>query len=208
MVSVVEPRQKNVSLRQAQSDIVCKNVLSRSSNTMSMSPSELEKRFACAYDEYADALFRHCYFRTGNREVGKELMQETFMKAWEYAAKGNEVENLRAFLYRTANNLMVDFLRQKSRRTEESLEDMQETGFDIESDEDATRETEKGFADAQVVAVLQKIDEPYRSTVVMRYIDELSPQEIAQATGESVNVISVRINRGMKKLKSLLSTNG
>ena len=67
---------------------------------------------------------------------------------------------------------------------------------------------EKGFAKTQVVVVLQQIDEPYRSTVIMRYIDDLSPQEIAEATGDSVNVISVRINRGMKKLKSLLPSNG
>ncbi len=131
-------------------------------------------------------------------------MQDAFLKTWEYIAKGNEVEDMRAFLYRTANNLIIDQYRRKAKRTEESFEDMQEKGFDVASEEDTTRETEAGFTAAEVTQVLGKIEEPYRSAVIMRYIDELSPKQIASALGESVNVVSVRINRGMKKLKSLI----
>ncbi len=135
-------------------------------------------------------------------------MQDAFLKTWEYIAKGNEVEDLRAFLYRTANNLVVDQLRRKQRRTEQSFEDMQELGFDIESDEDTARATEEGFAEEEVRDILGQIEEPYRTAIMMRYIDELSPKQIAQAQGESVNVVSVRINRGMKKLKTLLPKYG
>jgi len=171
---------------------------------MRMPHSSKERRFTKAYDLYADSIFRHCYFRIGDRERGKELMQDAFLKTWEYIAKGNEVEDMRAFLYRTANNLIIDQYRRKAKRTEESFEDMQEKGFDVASEEDTTRETEAGFTAAEVTQVLGKIEEPYRSAVIMRYIDKLSPKQIASALGESVNVVSVRINRGMKKLKSLI----
>ena len=173
-----------------------------------MTHAQLEQRFTHAYDEYADALFRHCYFRIGDRERGREMMQEAFMKSWDYVTKGNEIKDLRAFLYRTANNLIVDQLRRKSRRREESLEDMQEDGFDVVSEEDATREVEQVFAEAQVVAILQRVNEPYRTAVVMRNIDCLSPQQMAEALGESVNAVSVRVNSGMKMLRSLLPANG
>ncbi|MFH1348248.1 MAG: RNA polymerase sigma factor [Patescibacteria group bacterium] len=187
-----------------QTNILCKNTPLQPSTYKEMSHSKLERQFTKAYDQYADAIFRHCYFRIGDRERGMEMMQETFMKSWEYAGNGKEIKDMRAFLYRIANNLIVDQLRRKSRRTEESLETLQEKGFDIAGEDNSARATEKVFNEKQVVEVLGKIKEPYRSAVIMRYIDELSPKQIAEAMDESVNVVSVRINRGMNTLRSLL----
>lgn len=163
-----------------------------------------EEQFLSAYDQYADAIFRHCALRLRDRERGKDLMQETFMKAWEFAASGKEIENIRAFLYRIANNLIVDTARRYKLRTEVSLEDMQEEGFDVPSSEDTTERTHQRFTQEQVMNLLGQIEEPYRTAVVMRYIDDLSPAEIAETLELSANVVSVRINRGMKKLRSLL----
>lgn len=169
----------------------------------------LERRLTDAYDEWSDAIFRHCYFRMGGREIGKELMQETFVKTWEYLLAGKRVENMKAFLYRTANNLIVDYFRRKSLRSESSLEEMQDaTGFDIAGSEDTAEATRRSFTEKQVADVLGKIEEPYRSALIMRYIDELSPKEIAASLGETANVVSVRINRGLKMLKSFLPDHG
>jgi DNA-directed RNA polymerase specialized sigma24 family protein len=94
--------------------------------------SDLENEFMQAYDNFADAIFRHCYYRVFDRERGKDLMQETFMRAWQYLNKGEKVLNMRAFLYRIANNLIIDESRKKK---EQSLEQLQEAGFDPGRDE-------------------------------------------------------------------------
>ena len=184
----------------------CKNYSPPSSYTMHTDPSDMEQAFLSAYDEYADAIFRHCVFRMGNRERAKELMQDTFMKTWTYISRGKTVDNLKAFLYRTANNLIVDELRRRAKRTEVSFEDMQETGFDIEATDDAKSTTEQSFTASQVYDLLNQIDETYRTAVIMRFIDELQPTEIGTALGISANAASVRINRGIEKLRSLLDT--
>ena len=72
-----------------------------------------ESQFLKAFDEYADALFRHCFFRVSDRETAKDLVHETFTRTWDHLARGKEVREYRAFLYRTANNLIVDFYRKK-----------------------------------------------------------------------------------------------
>lgn len=173
---------------------------------MPQKSQSLEEDFAAAYDLYADAIFRHCYFRVHEREKAVDLMQETFMKTWEYLASGKKVENLRAFLYRTANNLIIDQARRAKLRKEESLEDMQEEGFDV-SGEDG-RDIGTALDGRHVVATMKKIEEPYRSALILRYVDELSPKEISEVIGEPVNTVSVRINRGVKKLRSLLPQYG
>lgn len=97
---------------------------------------------------------------------------------------------------------MIDHVRRAKRRKEESLEDMQEEGFDIAGEDGRDL---GAFLDArQVVSVLQDVEEPYRTVVMMRFIDEMSPKEIAAVLGITANVVSVRINRGLKKLESLL----
>ncbi len=154
--------------------------------------------FLKAYDLYADAIFRHCYFRVYDREKAREMMQDVFMKTWEYLSKGKEVDSLRAFLYRVANNMIIDYSRRKK---ESSLDTMREEGFEPAGVDRTTLAAEAG----QVIALLEKLDEKYRDAVKMRYLDDLSPKEIAHALGETENVISVRIHRGIAQLRAVMA---
>lgn len=158
--------------------------------------------FTEAYNRFADDIFRHCAFRCFDRERAKELMQDAFMKVWEYISAGNDVDNIRALLYKTANNLIIDQARRAKKRQIVSFEDLAEDGFDI-AGEDGRDEGRK-FDAKQVVSIMHQLDEPYRTAIVMRYINELPPRDIADVLGESANVISVRINRGLKMLQGLV----
>lgn len=133
-------------------------------------------------------------------------MQDAFMKLWEYVAAGNTVENVRALLYKIANNLVIDEARRSKKRTEVSFEDLQEEGFDIAGDDG--RDEGVVFDSRQVASVMYTIEEPYRTALVMRYIDEMKPKEIADTLGETANVISVRINRGLTLLRGQLPDYG
>lgn len=170
-----------------------------------MPKQSTEDRFIEAYDQYADDIFRHCYFRLGDREQAKELMQDAFMKTWEYLAAGKKVKNLRAFLYRTAHHLLIDLLRRRSKREESSLEALQEAGFDLAGSDDADADVAQELSDQLVTTLIQKVKEPYRTALIMRHIDDLSVKDIASMLGVSVNVISVRVHRGMEQLRTLLA---
>ncbi|MDP7068913.1 MAG: sigma-70 family RNA polymerase sigma factor [Candidatus Peribacteraceae bacterium] len=158
--------------------------------------------FAEAYDAYSDSIFRHCCYRCFNRERARELMQDTFMKTWDYLAAGNDIDNVQAFLYRTANNLLIDEARRRKKREVVSFEDMAEDGFDIEGEDG--RDQAKVFDAKAVAEILYELEEPYRTALIMRYIDELSPKEIAELLNETANGVSVRINRGLKMLRTIL----
>ena len=164
---------------------------------ISAADDRAQEQFAQAYDEYKDAIFRHCYFHTFDRERAKDLLQETFVKTWEYLAGGHDIDNVRAFLYKVATNLVINAARKKK---EQSLEALQEQGFDPPGDDNPAAHDH--IAEERVMKVLRGIDEPYRSAVTLRYIEGFAPAEIANITGESANVISVRINRGLKQLRS------
>lgn len=156
-----------------------------------------------AYDTYADAIFRHCYFRLGNRERARELMQDTFCKVWEHLQKGKDVEHVQAFLYRIAGNLVIDEIRRLKRRPETSLEDLQEAGFDPAS-EDGEVQLQGMVESGKIMEALDDLDQQSRDVLVMRFVDGLPPQDIAGMLGVTANVVSVRLHRATKKLKTLL----
>ena len=163
----------------------------------------MEQEFETAYNEYSDAIFRHCYFRIFDRERGKELMQETFMKTWTFVQQGKKVDNMRAFLYRVANNLIVDEVRKKK---EASLDAMQAGGWDPGYDQ--TPDMQKRIEQGRILSTLKHMDEGYREVLVMRYIDGLPPADIAGILGESANTVSVRLHRGIKQLRAHLQKGG
>jgi RNA polymerase sigma-70 factor, ECF subfamily len=170
---------------------------------MARSDMKVESAFLEAFEQYSDALLRHCTFRISNRERALELTQDAFMKTWKYISEGNEVQNYRAFLYRTVNNLVIDEYRKKSSVSLDAL--MEDGGKSEGSFEelvgDAREEVEVALDASRALSLLAELSEPYRDVVSFRYIDGLTPTEIAEIIGESENAVSVRIHRGMQQLK-------
>ena len=177
-------------------------------NEYRISPSytmsqENNQTMLAAYEAYADAIYRHCYFRVYNADLARDIMQETFCKTWAYMAEGKEVKNMKAFLYRVANNLIIDEARKKK---ESSLDELTEKGIvpnSIVTEDD----TEKRILTKEVLLLVNKLDESYQTVIIMRFIDELSPKEIAGILDTSENSVSVKIHRGIEKLRDLGKNN-
>jgi RNA polymerase sigma-70 factor (ECF subfamily) len=155
-----------------------------------------EAQFLDAYDRHADEIFRFSYYKVLDRDRAKDVVQEVFLRTWEYIRKGKEVGNIRAFLYRVANNIIVDDFRKKH---EYSLTALQEDGFDIPVD------TREHFLTKDEVERLEKHMEAlhvaYREVIVLRYVNELSVKEMAALLGETENNVSVRLHRAISALK-------
>jgi len=161
--------------------------------------AETEREFLAAYDEHSDALFRHCLIRVRDREATKDVVQEAFAKTWNYMAEGKKIEYLRAFLYRVANNLIIDTSRKKKSSSLDAM--MDEDGFEIH--DESVKDPSERMEIREAFALLESLDDVYRSAITMRFFDEMSPREIARALNVSENVVSVRIHRGIERLQAL-----
>ena len=161
-----------------------------------------EKDFLAAYEAYSEALFRHCYFRIYDREKAKDMVQETFIRTWEYILKGEKVENIRAFFYRVLNNLVVDEIRRKKSL---SLEEITEGGFQASDNKVGKLQVELGAEAVNLMRSMEKMEEEKKQLLIMRFIDGLGPKELASVVGESENVISVRLSRALKELREIFN---
>lgn len=162
-----------------------------------------EVEFMRCYDEFSDALFRHCFFRVFERERAKDLVQETFTRTWEYARKEKQIENPRAFLYRVLNNLIIDD-RRKHRPL--SLDALNEEGFD--PGEDIRERMADHMEVKEMIRVLKSMPDEQRRVIVMRHIDGFGPKEIAETLDLTENVVSVRLHRAVGQLRKLRNHHG
>lgn len=169
---------------------------------------DVRQKFEQAFERYSDELFRHCSLRLSDRERALEITQETFLRVWEYIEKGGEIREFRAFLYRTLRNLIVDeYRKHKAVSLESMIDEGEGEGVETLLPRDETNTIEAAlerFEGAAALKALEKVPDLYKEVLVLRYIEGLTPREIAQVTEESENVVSVRLHRGLKKLRTIL----
>lgn len=160
-----------------------------------------EAAFIAAYDAYAEPLFRYCYFRVYDRERARELMQETFTKAWDHLQKGRVIENMRPFLYAVAHNVCVN---ETVRAKAFSLDEMNErAGFDPEDAEAPSPERNAEFS--LLMDRLADMRDGDRELLTLRYVNGLAVSEIAEALGEAPNTVSVRLRRALDRLREKMN---
>ncbi len=156
-----------------------------------------KEAFGQCYDFYAPRLYRHAFYRLSSKELAEDIVSDVFIKTWEFLTDPTQkIENLRAFLYRVANNLIVDYYRGKGRQPILIDEEMEaKLG-------DHGRGAEKLNKDAEVKEILkslEKLPEETRELLIWRYIDGLKIGEIAALTGKTRNAVYVAIHRALKE---------
>ena len=131
------------------------------------------------------------------------------MKTWDYVVKGGTIQNYKSFLYRTLHNLVIDEYRKKQSR---SLDEILENEFaapamELRLSEGGLHDTEEALDEKillrEVRIRISELPTQYRDILTMRFVDGLSTGEIAETVGVTENVVSVRVHRGVAKLKAL-----
>ncbi len=167
--------------------------------------------FLDAFEKHSDELLRHARMRLPDQERALDLVQDCFLRTWDFLVKGGEIRQYRPFLYRTLNNLIIDEYRKHKTQSLDAMLENEETFVAVEGAllRDETDLFEKAavqFESAEVLKLVAQLPENYRVVVIMRYIDGLLPAEIAECLNESENTISVRIHRGIRKLRELAAS--
>jgi RNA polymerase sigma-70 factor (ECF subfamily) len=164
----------------------------------------LEKKFEELYEEHVDNIFRHLSLRLNNRDRALDLTQDVFLKTWDYVLAGKEIRHTKAFLYRVARNLFINEIRSNAIRKTISLDMLTSEGFQLANE--ASDDTYGHDEHAEVLKKIGQIPETYREPLMMRYVEGLSVIEIAHILEITPTNASVKIHRGLAKLKLLYDT--
>ena len=163
----------------------------------------MKEDFVSLYNSESDAIFRYCYIRTSNRESALDLTQDTFMRFWDSLSRGKKITNKRAFLFTIARNLVIDWYRKEKPVSLEGLAEGNEGDFDslLPIEEGVHERIEMDSEGRYLIEKIKELHPTYQQAVYLRFVEDLKPEEIAEALGISVTAASVRIHRGLKELR-------
>lgn len=159
---------------------------------------KLEGVFNSAYQKYYKSLVARAFFKLGDRVLGEDLVQTTFMKVWDYLMQGNQIQLMQSFLYRILNNLIIDEYR---KRKTSSLDELVESGFEPVAE--GSENIPEILDGKKAMSLITSLPERYRDVMDMRYMQDLSLQKISELTGKTTNCVSVQAHRGLSLLKDL-----
>ncbi len=161
---------------------------------------------------YQQKIYSYILFLVHDDEVADDLFQETFMKAIVTIRQGRYVESGRfsAWLTRIAHNLVIDKYRQDRNSNVISNDASDADLFNDVSLSDITVEmkmiTEQSLTD--VGLLLKELPDNQKEVLYMRFYQDLSFKEIADATGVSINTALGRMRYGLINLRKMVSERG
>jgi RNA polymerase sigma-70 factor (ECF subfamily) len=164
----------------------------------------METKFLDAYEQHADELFRFAFFRLGDQAAAEDAVADVFMKTWEQIATGEEIGHMRGFLFQALRNRIIDMRRKGSTLSLETV--LEQDGERVAVDHTGVSSLIDSVEFSRICERMAELDEPYPTLLHLRYVEGLEPKEIGAMLGERVNTISVRITRGVEKLRKLIES--
>ena len=163
--------------------------------------------------EYEKNVYNLALKMTGNPEDAADISQEAFIKAYHSLNSFRGDSKFSVWLYRIVSNVCLDFLRSKNRRPTVSLsvedDDGEDTQLDV-ADESQSPELllDRKLTRDSVRRGLDSLPPDYRQILLLREIQGLSYDEIAQALSLEVGTVKSRIFRARKRLCTFLIDDG
>ena len=163
--------------------------------------------FDILLSRYENRLFSYIYFIVRNNELAEDIFQDTFVKAITTIRQGRYTENGKfpAWITRIAHNLIIDYFRQEKNENVVSNDDSEVDLLNNINLSERTIESEiiEGQIKDDVRELVKLLPDNQREVVYMRFYQNLSFKEIAEATGASINTALGRMRYAILNLRRM-----
>ena len=158
------------------------------------------------YECYKGKVYSLALYLTGNAEMARELTQEIFLKVFRDLRAFRFESSFNSWLYRLATNVCLNALRDRRSRREVAIEEI--AGTPAEPCTGASLEQQQMSRSIQraVREAILSLKPPLRAVVVLRYIENLSYSEIAEALSCSEGTVASRLSRAHRLLERKLKS--
>ncbi|MFL0362889.1 RNA polymerase sigma factor SigW [Pseudobacillus sp. 179-B 2D1 NHS] len=158
---------------------------------------------------YKDKVYQICFRMLWDRHEAEDTAQEAFIKAFVNIHTYDPGKKFATWLYRIATNLCIDRIRKKKPDYHLDAEISGTEGLNMYSQVASTEELpEEAVENLELQEIIQSaifnLPEKYRSVIVLKYIEELQLQEIADILELPLGTVKTRIHRGREALRKYL----
>ena len=158
---------------------------------------ELEKH----YEQYSNDIYKFIYFLTFNKQIAEDLMQETFIKAFEARTPFRNEAQISTWLHAIAKNCTYDYLKKKSNRLFLPFGIMPEPeAVQLSAEEIAHLEEDR----KALYIALSQLKYDFRAAIILRKLEQKSIKETAVILNWNESKVKNCTERGMQQLKRIL----
>ncbi|WP_046216177.1 RNA polymerase sigma factor SigW [Paenibacillus wulumuqiensis] len=170
-----------------------------------------QRAFAEIVDLYKDKIFHLGYRMLSNRHEAEDVVQETFLRVYKSLDRYDPKQKFSTWIYRIATNLCIDRLRKRkpSFSLDAELNDQDNTdGYALIPGDERTPESEYLLTETQqlIHQAIDSLPDKYKTVMILRYLQELSLQEISDVMDMPVTTIKTRVHRGREFLRKKLES--
>jgi RNA polymerase sigma-70 factor, ECF subfamily len=166
---------------------------------------ENEKFIAEVYELYSKELYIYILRFTRSNETSEDILHDVFHNLITYAEKHTlDKDRVRAFLYKIAHNLCVNYKRKQSRIVFSPVDDAEH----MHTANDADSKIESQELEKKIYQLLEKTDPVTRSIFIMKKEQNMNINEIAEFTGKSERTVRRRLQDVLSYLHTALKEGG
>jgi len=149
-------------------------------------------------DAFKDDIVRYAFRRVGDLQLAEDLAQDVFVRTYEARGRLGEVRNVRAYLYKAAANMCVDWLR-KNKHGEKTIAD---GALAVEAKGPSAPEVTEACEELRrIEGILRRIPQDQAEVLRLHVLDELAFSEIAEVTGCTTATVKSRFRYGLEKVR-------
>ena len=168
-----------------------------------------QSAFKILYERYSNKLLNYLSRYMGNRQSAEDILQDTFVRAFEKIGEYVEEGNFQAWLFKIAINFAKKDFRKKDREYLSLSKPFRDTKEDLQEhipDERSTTEEdlEKDEASTEIMKVVDKLPDNYKQVVLLHDIEGLRYKDIAGIMGTTEAMVGVWLQRARQQLYNLL----
>jgi len=163
--------------------------------------------FGELYERNAASVFRFIYSQTMHRLDAEDLTADVFFRAWQSISRYRDQGfSFSPYLFRIARNAVIDSRRKRTLTKDISEDEMMKVPDKMASDP-STLLTSK-VQHNELVGIMNQLREDYRTVLILRFFNDLNPEEISEVMGRSVGAVRVLQHRALASLRKLISSRG
>lgn len=159
--------------------------------------------FGKLYDIFIDPIYRYVHYRVGASD-SEDLTELVFLKSWENVRQYKKgIRSFSSWIFRIAHNVVVDHYR--SRHPEDELtEDI----IDHRDEANSQKRAHQSFDQEILGKAMREIKDHYRQILILKYINDLTNDEIAYIMGRSHAALRILQFRALRSLRRVLERMG
>ena len=163
-----------------------------------------EKAFEKLVQRHKSRIYTTIYLIVKDQYVAEDLLQDTFIKAVDTIKSGryNDEGKFLPWIIRIAHNLAIDYFRRDKRYPNVVFEDGSSVFNTLDFAEDSVESVQiRQETHEQLREMIQRLPDVQKQVLIMRHYEDMSFQEIADATGVSINTALGRMRYALINLR-------